>query len=258
MNTRFNPTANGSLHIGHIYMALLNEAMAHNSGGEFHIRFDDNTPHMMRHYIRQIPGKDYATTERALVQLNDLIWMGIEIDSVSYQSEQEEKMNKFLANSPFRMVIDNVGYGYNSRSVIAGRSDDFGSSPLSTRHTVEKVVLDYWDGSDVLIRGLEWVAEHHLYMYFCALFGFRFPLCHYVPRLLTAIGISGDRTVGDISKTIGNWSVQELHKIGASPVQIRGELRESCLIDSEGPWNINNLKYQPRLISEEVKDVLRR
>ena len=40
-NTRFNPTVSGSLHVGHLYMALVNEVEAHRSGGKFYIRVDD-------------------------------------------------------------------------------------------------------------------------------------------------------------------------------------------------------------------------
>ena len=40
-NTRFNPTISGPLHIGHLYMALVNEAEAHRSGGKFIVRVDD-------------------------------------------------------------------------------------------------------------------------------------------------------------------------------------------------------------------------
>ncbi len=257
MNTRFNPTANGSLHIGHIYMALLNEGMAHDSGGEFHVRFDDNTTHVMVAFLQRIPGGVWATREKAHLQLEDLTWMNIEIDRVSYQSEMEESVNKFLSTSHFRMVIDSVGYKYDSRPVIVPPSSSLGDFPLGTQHTVEKVVMDYWGGSDVLIRGMEWVAEQHLYAYFCALFGFRFPLCYYVQRLVTAQD-ANTCTRMEISKTIGNWSILELREMGIEPSQIRRELRDSCLVDPDGSWHVDNLKHQPRLVSRRIEDVLRR
>ena len=261
MNTRFNPTANGPLHIGHIYMALLNEGMAHESGGKFHVRFDDNAPHFMRGFIRQIPGVGWATPEKAHIQLEELEWAGLEIDSVSSQTEMEEEINKFLASRDFRWGSGVVGYGYSTVPIVTNISPPEGFI-LHVRHAVEKVVSDYRDGSDVLIRGTEWLVEHHLYMYFCALFGFRFPKCYYVPRLIMARDVARGRgaasTVEDVSKTIGNWSVPELRAAGVSPSQMRSELRESCLVNPTGLWDVGNLKDQPRLASREVEDVLRR
>ena len=39
--TRFNPTANGPLHVGHIYSALINETLA-GPAGKFIVRIDYN------------------------------------------------------------------------------------------------------------------------------------------------------------------------------------------------------------------------
>lgn len=242
-NTRFNPSATGSLHIGHIYMALVNEHMAHDSGGKFHVRFCDEPNWETRRSPEDV-------TEVACQQLDELIWMGIRIDSVSFQSEQEKEVRLFLANSNLRMVIDNSRHAYYSKSVSTVHiHPEIPSMPFSMQHTAEKVVFDYWGDSDVLIRGFEWIQEHFLYMYFCAVFGFRYPKCYYISRLFTSDG--------DVSKTTGNWQVKDLYEAGVSPAQIRSELKASCLVDPAGPWDIDNIKYQPILVSRSVEDVLR-
>ena len=45
--TRFNPTPNGALHLGHVYNILFNEQFAHNNGGKFYVRFEDGTSSQM-------------------------------------------------------------------------------------------------------------------------------------------------------------------------------------------------------------------
>jgi hypothetical protein len=40
--TRFNPTLNGYLHLGHVMMCLVNRAEATEHGGKFLVRFDDD------------------------------------------------------------------------------------------------------------------------------------------------------------------------------------------------------------------------
>ena len=44
IKTRWNPTINGALHVGHLYSMLVNERFAHEQGGKFCVRFDDNNP----------------------------------------------------------------------------------------------------------------------------------------------------------------------------------------------------------------------
>ncbi len=252
MNTRFNPGATGSLHIGHIFISLLNEYAAHSSGGKFHIRFADEPV-----WFGGSPCSPEEAIEHARLQLEDLTWMGIEVDSISYQSDLENKLSLFLANSSFRMVIDNSRRAYYARSrshihlepLIRG-------FPLDIQHTVEKVVHDYWEGSDLLIRGTEWIQEHFLYMYFCAVLGFPYPKCHYIPRLL-AINESGSLLPPkEISKTIGNWKMKDLRDAGVTPDEVRSILRESCMLDPKGSWSLDNIKAQPRLIVRSVEDVL--
>jgi hypothetical protein len=263
MNTRFVPGATGSLHIGHIYMALLNEHMAHDSGGKFHVRFCDAPV-----WAGSLPCTPEQATEISHLQLDELVWMDLDIDSVSYQSDLEQEVFSFLANSNFRMVIDSTARAYYSGSdphiLVHPKIHGF---PLSTQSAVERVVYDYWEGSNLVIRGTEWISEHFLYMYFCALFGFPYPKCYYVPRLLAASDKSGslwaddslheDADQREISKTLGNWRIDDFRKEGITPEEVRRVLREACLQDPAGPWDVDNLKSQPRLKIGSIEDVLR-
>ena len=228
-------------------MTLVNEHMAHDSVGRFHVRFADNAP-----WDAPTPT---SWEEIAHRQLDDLVWMGIEIDSTSYQSKQEEKVKLFLADFNLCMVMKASDHD-RSRPIIPAHQL-LGRTRLGAQHTAEKVVLDHWEGSDALIRGLEWVAEHHLYVYFCAVFGFHPPpLCYYIPRLLTVDDVSGSLRSKDISKTIGNWKMENLREAGATPEEVRRVLRKACLLDPIGKWSLDNLKDQPRLTIRSIEDVL--
>lgn len=251
-NTRFNPGTTGSLHIGHIYMSLLNEYAAHSSGGKFHIRFADEPV-----WFGGSPCSPEEATEHAHLQLDELDWMGIEVDSISYHSDLEQKMLLFLANSNFRMVIDKSRYAYyaGSQPTVLLKPRIQGMA-LNIQHTIEKVVYDYWEGSDVLIRGLEWLQEQWLYMYLCSVLGFPFPKCYYISRLF-AIGDEGSFLPPvDISKTVGNWRIKDLRDAGVTREETLHILRESCLLDQTGEWSLDNVKDQPRLTVRSIEDVL--
>ena len=43
VNTRLNPTLNGTVHLGHLFTLLVNEYYAHSRNGKFFIRFDDDS-----------------------------------------------------------------------------------------------------------------------------------------------------------------------------------------------------------------------
>lgn len=250
INTRFNPTANAPLHIGHVYMGLLNEYMAHESGGRFVVRFDDNTRWWWAALgdTRSMRGA-VLMHEQAEHQLDDLLWMGLEIDEVVYQSDTEKAAKLFLAQSRFQMVVDHAPGGVKETAPIIRISGPrFHEMPMGAWIVAEKVVLDYWEGTNAMIRGPELLQENGLYMYFCALLGFRFPRCYYVPLLSTAAGVNLGGSQRSISKTRGNWQVQQLREAGRTPEQIRGLLRESCLVDPAGPWRIDNVKNVPALI----------
>lgn len=230
MNTRFNPTANGPLHIGHVYMALVNETKAHDSGGEFTLRIDDN---QRRYY--EVVGGVQRMRELGEAQHKDLEWMGLQIDHVNYQSDREEDAKHFLER---KRVVVNYPTSGGTLPVIHGAAIE--PWPLSSRLTLEKVVLDNWDGVTWVARGMELLQEHQLYMYICDILGFPFPECHYLPRLM----VKGDTV---ISKTIGNWRLKYLREADVTPERIRQVLRESCLRLVDGPWSVDNILTFPRL-----------
>ncbi|HEX6039585.1 glutamine--tRNA ligase/YqeY domain fusion protein [Longimicrobium sp.] len=81
--TRFPPEPNGYLHIGHAKSILLNYGIARETGGRFHLRFDDTNPETEDvHYVESI-----ADTVR---------WLGADFgDGPLYAADYFEQMYRF-------------------------------------------------------------------------------------------------------------------------------------------------------------------
>lgn len=62
---RFAPSANGRLHVGHAYSALLNDRMAREASGRFLVRIEDTD-------------QTRCTPRLAALALEDLAWLGLE------------------------------------------------------------------------------------------------------------------------------------------------------------------------------------
>jgi glutamyl/glutaminyl-tRNA synthetase len=235
MISRFNPTTNGPLHIGHIYSVLVIMA----ESDSMLLRFDDN----QRYWIEKLGYN--AMQQIAATQLRDLLWMGLEPDSVSYNSQMEEMtLAELAACSHFRVVQDFSPCNPETKPVIRARIEPWGASSWLV---AEKVVLDHMQHISVLVRGLELLQENSLYMYLCGIFGYKIPgKMVYIPRLMAGDG----RELTDVSKTRGDWKVCDLRSRGVTPERILGALRASCLVDPGGPFLARNIKYNPVLKEE--------
>jgi len=234
--TRFNPTTNGALHIGHAYTALVNQHEAHASGGKYILRFDDNT----RYWMHALGGRA-AMAEIAKGQKADLDWLGITADQVVYQSEQEAEVLEFLAPSKWFHVVDHGVWNTDVPHVVSDPPvEPFG---LTSFISAERVVSDHMLGANMLIRGMELLSENGHYLYLCALFGFAPPTMWYIPRLMTATASD----LGDVSKTAGNWKIKDIRERGHSPEKVREVLRRSCLTDLNYGWSLDNINPRPVL-----------
>lgn len=232
--TRFNPTANGPLHIGHAYSALINEALA--AGGKFIVRVDDNC-----RLWWQRRGGPRGAAEFAQGQLDDLAWLGVFPDRVVYQSAEESRVLAFLAASRWQQVVDHFPNPYWDPEILSVQVIQ--PIALASYITAEKVVLDHFEGVTAMVRGLELLSEHQLYLYLCALFGFAPPHCVYATRLMTWDG----EELGEVSKTKGNLKIQDLRDRKIPSRVVLEVLREACLVDPTEGFTLDNLKAQPRL-----------
>jgi len=225
--TRFSPTVNGNLHIGHIFMALVNEYEAHHSGGKFTVRFDDD-----QKYWNEIKHVDTKEIETGIK--NDFMWLGIKVDE--WESEKLMKHNRALISGS--KIPPEMAEYPDIPEVVGWTAATY---PYAPNLTALKVLLDYVDGVNLLIRGIDLITEFSLYEHYIEEFELPFPRHVYLPRLT----LGGNGEISDISKTAGNNSIKQLREYGITPLQIIDSLKRSCLKDPEGDWSIDNVKANP-------------
>jgi glutamyl/glutaminyl-tRNA synthetase len=235
--TRFNPTVNGPLHVGHIYVALVNEAEAHSTGGKFIVRFEDNQPE----WVWKTPD----TPDVLDGMIDDLNWLGIQVDEWVKQSDIEEQAGKaleMLNGGEFR-PRKNFTFLNLLSEVAHSDAHYFAYAPYLT---AEKAVMDVLLAEvNLVIRGEDLLSEDCLYAYFCEKFGLPRPRMVYIPRLRQ---VGGNELLSDISKSNGGFSVASYRESGVKPKELLHRLRVGCLIDPEGSWVLRNVKRRPEWV----------
>jgi glutamyl/glutaminyl-tRNA synthetase len=238
--TRFSPTVNGNLHVGHIFMALVNEYESNNSGGKFIVRFDDN-----QYYWNDVMHVDFTKITNGMIE--DIKWLGIKVDAWEserdlfngghYSKEQIDKLESLDRKLLLNIPPEKAEYP-DVPEVIGWNATTYPYAPFIT---AQKVAMDYIDGVNLLIRGIDLLTEFSLYEHYVE--EFRLPkLRHvYLPRLV----ISDNKELTDISKTAGNNSIRQLRESGWTPTLVLESLKSSCLINPTGSWSIDNVKARP-------------
>ena len=177
-NTRFNPTINGPLHLGHLYMILVNEFEAHNSGGEFSIRFDDT----QSHWCEKINWQERQHLCEEIKE--DLEWLGIKVKYYISQSSMDYDVKRLMYSLchkvslkiPKSNILDLSSYP----DVV---QDSVLYYPYNPYLTMEKVIMDYLQNITLLVRGSDLLGEYSLYSYFREELGFGKIRQIFLPRL---------------------------------------------------------------------------
>lgn len=240
-NTRFNPTTNGQLHLGHLYLILVNEYEAHSTGGKFVVRFDDN-----QEYWRDKIG-DARTVAIIDETISDLQWMGIQVDEYISQKVIEERTTTEI--DMHMRTRGPVIRGKYFHDEVPETKENWLYYPYTPYYTLEKVWLDFQENINLLVRGIDLITEFAFYEYFVDIMGL--PRVHhvYLPRLRDSSG-----ELSNLSKTVGNWKIRELRDRGREPDEIKRLLAVSCLSNPNGPWSIDNVKLNPVLDLEQYAD----
>jgi len=228
INTRFCPTANGALHYGHLYMALVNKGLADEGGGDFTIRFEDTAAslqHLGKERIRTICKN----------QIDDLAWAGIIAERYIYQSAIDEEVEAFLLKRGFKRTPQE------DPVVVPGiiAEGNMILYPYTPSMTAEKVVMDWMTGTTLLVRGIDLLSEYSLYTHYCRMFELPEPRHLYLPRLKGPFG--------DISKTNGGCTIAGARSDGISPAELRDMIGRACLKNPPNGWSLDNLKAEPRI-----------
>jgi glutamyl/glutaminyl-tRNA synthetase len=237
VNTRFNPTANGYLHLGHLMIVMLNKSAAADTGGKFIVRFDDD----------QMGWKEKlgtnAINDFCENMKEDLEWLNIKPDVYSYESKQRERNHQVIAK------LDKLNWFITDKRADASEAvlplviNQDRLYPYVPYLTAVKVVQDYEEGCNLLIRGEDLIDEFSLYCYFCQLLNFPIPEFVYVPKLKQ---ISGS-DLADVSKTKGEFSIRYFKEQGYHPSEIMDILEQSCLVEPSIGWKYTNIKSNPTI-----------
>jgi glutamyl/glutaminyl-tRNA synthetase len=231
MNCRFCPTTNGNLHMGHIYVALVNYTVAKMSGGEFTLRFDDNQE--IWSYRQEREESDAIADQMKA----DLKLFGIEPDYMLYQSREERSLIETLTRLNGEELPKPLVWSDASPDVVG---NDIVYCAYNYPLTAEKVAWDFITQTNCLIRGEDLITEACLYSAICEKWRLPQPRQIYLPRLL---GIGGN----EISKSKGFPTIRHMIREGWRKDNIMMVLIESCLINPKLGWTIDNIKSHPQL-----------
>lgn len=233
LNTRFNPTLCGNLHIGHIANILVNEYVAHSSGGKFIIRFDDN----QEWWKFKLPKRE--TEEYRKHIMDDVYWMGINVDkwTSQYELREESKQLIYEFNGGPLQVRDLRNNVMRGPKILYSTSTPY---PYAPEMTAEAVVLDYMDAITCLIRGEDITFQGSLYWWFCDLWRLPMPQQIYIDRITSL----RDGELTEVSKSKGGYELSYFRQKGYTPENIREMLGEICKKDTDGPWSLENLKMK--------------
>jgi len=227
-NTRFNPTVNGPLHVGHVYAILVNQAEAQRSGGRFGIRFDD-TQRCWNYLLGQEKVEEFKQWMR-----EDLAWLGIEPDYWVSQAEMLGQVEDMLSNV-FHYYPEIEHFSSEQGAEQAGGKHHY--YPYTERLTVEKVIMDVLGGVTWLIRGMDLITEDCLYKHFCSKLLIATPRTTYLPRLQ----FEGDA----INKTGGKYKIRDFRARGMLAQDVLDCLAHDCL-RAEG-WFVEHVRLAPTL-----------
>jgi glutamyl/glutaminyl-tRNA synthetase len=209
-------------------MALINEALALDNGGCFHVRFDDTDSYQIR-----MVGKERMALIRQ-EQRGQLEWLGLCAASYTSQLDTLAEVHDWLDKRIALMLNEDPV----AKPEVIG-DDYMPMFPLAPMSTAEKVVWDHIQGVNLLVRGVDLLSEYSLYQYFCRLLNVPQPKHVYLPRLKWSRG--------DMSKSFGAASIGELRADGYTPQAVRDIVAEAALRHPPNGWTLQNLRGAPRL-----------
>lgn len=238
-NTRFNPTISGPLHLGHLYISLVNATEAHCNNGEFIVRVDDTQGIWNQRFDKKLRDQYYNEYQEQLSRF-------MKIDTWHLQS-QMPSAEEIIGDNPILKALPKPAW-YGTFTVEWRALLNQIVWQYSPYMTAEKTIWDFWEGVSLLIRGDDLLSEANLYEHFVELFGLpRIPHV-YVPRLAASSLKDEVKTVEAVkeglSKTFGKYRLAtQLDEFSIEEILHR--LKKSCLIDPEGEFLVENIKMYP-------------
>jgi len=247
-NTRFNPTVSGSLHLGHLYVALVNATEAQRSGGKFYLRIDDTQEYWIWKLGTNITRQLIEGYQQDLKPF--IPNFAFELQSMMPSIEDIADLKDVPTWALRRLLI----YEQTPQWVADQTMVLYPYAPILT---LEKVLWDFYDGINWLIRGEDLSTEFSLYCYFTEMIGVPRIRHTYIPRLVTSQRqelIDKRKLIDDrratMSKTFGSYKIaDQINRFGRDGVIEL--LKKSCLIDINGEFIVENIKWNPTVVGFE-------
>jgi glutamyl/glutaminyl-tRNA synthetase len=236
MNTRINPTVNGTPHLGHVYLALVNQHIARSTGGRFILRCeDDQTVWLSQHTM-------FAMQEFGRAWLRDLTWLGIMPDVFCFESALADEAGAAV-HAHWPNAHDTGDWQHFPE--VHGMSNSW--YPYTRYLTARVAWLDAQQGIDYVVTGIDLLPRFSLYCDCCEAMRLPIPRQRFMPRLMS----ERDGELDTVSKTGGQWQVGALRDAGVPPERVLDALAHACLIQPHAGWDIDNIHDQP-VIDEEM------
>lgn len=245
-NTRFCPTTNSLLHIGHLYVAKVNQTEAYLNGAKFFVRFDDDQQYW--NDFRKVDAEKIKNESK-----KDFEWAGLPVDEYFSEKEMKDSTDELLKKFKYKK-FNTLSYGLTHiylpempDSLNAGRLPDKALAdksvyPFVPDLTAIKVVNDCLNDVRLLIRGMDLITEFSLYNYYCMAWDLIVPKQVFLPKLQL---MENKDSISSISKTLGNFSIKSFRDKGFKAEDLWNVLAEACLVDPNGSWTVNNIKNMP-------------
>lgn len=235
-NVRLNPTANGLPHLGHVYLALVNQHIAQTTGGRFILRCeDDQTAWLALHTMQAMQGFGREW-------LRDMTWLGIRFDEFCFESTLADEAGAAV-HAHWPNAHDPGEFAHFPE--VRGMSNAW--YPYTVYLTARVAWMDAKQGVDHVVTGIDLLPRFSLYCYCCEVMGLPIPRHTFMPRLAT----ERDGEIDTVSKTGGAWKVATLRDAGVPPERVIDALAHACLIDARAGWALDNILDQP-VIDEEM------
>jgi len=216
-NTRFNPTCDGDLHLGHLFVLKVNEYMARSTGGRFFVRFDDR-----QQWWLDTIGKEKIDYYAQRIK-EDIQRFGVEPDAWIKDSDEPWVEELLEDNGLFRDTTATYPYAPESSSGVP-------FYPYTPYLTAAVVLSDACLGINMLIGGIDLLSRYSLYCWFCDKWN-KPQIRHcFLPRWA---GLSKSKN----AQSLRTWLDQ-----GATVESLLATAKEICLIDPTGPWSLENVK----------------
>ena len=238
MSVRISPTTTGYAHIGHLLLALVNEA--HRENGEFYLRFED---YLLHHRTTYGAAKieEFKDSYRSMLE-----WAGIEY--IEHSSRDLLPIAEKYPSCSLKPYLDNYAALLGSHSFLGCRNNaefylgvDYLKFHSYTPYiTWNRVIWDNYFDVDPVIRGIDLASESSLYLFFASILEFRFPHLAYIPHL-QLLGSGGQRQKLSKSQNLLPYQITEIMR-KASFADTLAVLKCCCLKEADGGFRMDNLK----------------